>query len=75
MKLYYGDFLDVFFLCKWVDIICFDEVYNLGVQFYVGVFFENLDYIVDVVVIGVLRFLEVVCIYVESIGCLVSLVI
>lgn len=68
MKLRYGDLSDASSLRKWVDLICPDEVYNLGAQSHVGVSFENPDYTADVVATGALRLLEAVRIHIASTG-------
>ncbi|CAM6045059.1 unnamed protein product [Sphagnum compactum] len=68
MKLHYGDLTDASALRKWVDIICPDEVYNLGAQSHVGVSFENPDYTADVVATGALRLLEAVRSHIEATG-------
>eukprot|EP00250_Pteridium_aquilinum_P010685 c19564_g1_i2 orf=281-1333(-) len=68
MKLHYGDLSDASALRKWVDIICPDEVYNLGAQSHVGVSFENPDYTADVVATGALRLLEAVRTHIECTG-------
>lgn len=58
--LYYGDLIDSFnLICIMVEV-WLDEVYNLGVQLYVVVSFEVLEYIVDVDGLGVLWLLEVI---------------
>lgn len=68
MKLHYGDLTDASVMRKWMDIICPDEVYNLGAQSHVGVSFETPDYTADVVATGALRLLEAVRIHIESTG-------
>lgn len=72
MKLHYGDLTDASVMRKWMDIICPDEVYNLGAQSHVGVSFETPDYTADVVATGALRLLEAVRIHIESTGRQVS---
>ncbi len=58
--LHYGDLADAGALRNVLDDILPDEVYNLGAQSHVRVSFDQPEYTVDVVGVGVIRLLEAI---------------
>ena len=56
--LHYGDLSDAGALRNVLDDVQPDEVYNLGAQSHVRVSFDQPEYTVDVVAVGVIRLLE-----------------
>ena len=58
--LHFGDLSDANSLCKIIQEVQPDEIYNLGAQSHVKVSFENPDYTADVDALGVLRILEAI---------------
>ncbi len=66
--LHYGDLADAGALRNLLDEVHPDEVYNLGAQSHVRVSFDQPEYTVDVVALGVLRFLEAIRNYIKHSG-------
>jgi GDPmannose 4,6-dehydratase len=60
LHLHYGDLSDAGALRNVLDEIQPDEVYNLGAQSHVRVSFDQPEYTVDVVGVGVIRLLEAI---------------
>ena len=58
LKLHYGDLTDTSLICKIINDIEPDEIYNLGAMSHVAVSFEIPEYTSDVDAIGTLRILE-----------------
>jgi GDPmannose 4,6-dehydratase len=58
--LHYGDLSDAGALRNVLDDVQLDEVYNLGAQSHVRVSFDQPEYTVDVVGVGVIRLLEAI---------------
>ena len=58
LKLHYGDLTDTSLICKIINDIEPDEIYNLGAMSHVAVSFEIPEYTSDVDGIGTLRILE-----------------
>ena len=58
--LHYGDLTDSSNLNRLLEIICPDEIYNLGAQSHVQISFEVPEYTAEVDAIGVLRFLDAI---------------
>jgi len=58
LHLHYGDLSDAGALRNVLDDVQPDEVYNLGAQSHVRVSFDQPEYTVDVVAVGVIRLLE-----------------
>ena len=58
--LHYGDLSDAGALSNVLDDVQPDEVYNLGAQSHVRVSFDQPEYTVDVVGVGVIRLLEAI---------------
>ena len=58
--LHYGDLSDAGALRNLLDEVQPDEVYNLGAQSHVRVSFDQPEYTVDVVGVGVIRLLEAI---------------
>jgi len=63
--LHYGDLSDAGALRNLLDEIQPDEVYNLGAQSHVRVSFDQPEYTVDVVGVGVIRLLEAIRSYMK----------
>jgi GDPmannose 4,6-dehydratase len=59
-KLHYGDLGDATGLRRIIEQVQPDEVYNLAAQSHVRVSFDQAEYTVDVVALGVLRLLEAI---------------
>ena len=68
LRLHYGDLADAGALRNLLDEVHPDEVYNLGAQSHVRVSFDQPEYTVDVVALGVLRFLEAIRNYIKHTG-------
>lgn len=60
LRLHYGDLTDSSNLCRILEEVQPDEVYNLGAQSHVAVSFESPEYTADVDAIGTLRLLEAI---------------
>jgi GDPmannose 4,6-dehydratase len=60
LHLHYGDLSDTGALRNVLDDVQPDEVYNLGAQSHVRVSFDQPEYTVDVVGVGVIRLLEAI---------------
>jgi GDPmannose 4,6-dehydratase len=58
--LHYGDLTDASNLCRLLQEIQPDEIYNLGAQSHVAVSFESPEYTADVDAMGTLRLLEAI---------------
>jgi GDPmannose 4,6-dehydratase len=58
LHLHYGDLSDAGALRNVLDDVQPDEIYNLGAQSHVRVSFDQPEYTVDVVAVGVIRLLE-----------------
>lgn len=58
LKLHYGDLCDSSSLCKLLDTINPDEVYNIGAQSHVKVSFNIPEYTGDVTGLGTMRLLD-----------------
>ncbi len=57
-KMHYGDLTDATNLCRIIQEIQPDEIYNLGAQSHVKVSFESPEYTANVDALGTLRILE-----------------
>jgi GDPmannose 4,6-dehydratase len=68
LRLHYGDLTDAGALRNVLDEIQPDEVYNLGAQSHVRVSFDQPEYTVDVVGVGVIRLLEAIRSYMKHSG-------
>lgn len=68
LHLHYGDLSDAGALRNLLDEIRPDEVYNLGAQSHVRVSFDQPEYTVDIVGLGVLRLLEAIRSYMKHSG-------
>ena len=68
LRLHYGDLSDAGALRNLLDEIQPDEIYNLGAQSHVRVSFDQSEYTVDVVGLGVLRLLEATRNYIKNSG-------
>ena len=66
--LHYGDLADAGALRNVLDDVRPDEVYNLGAQSHVRVSFDQPEYTVDVVGVGVIRLLEAIRSYMKHSG-------
>lgn len=66
--LHYGDLSDAGALRNVLDDVQPDEVYNLGAQSHVRVSFDQPEYTVDVVGVGVIRLLEAIRSYMKHSG-------
>ncbi len=66
--LHYGDLSDAGALRNVLDEVQPDEVYNLGAQSHVRVSFDQPEYTVDVVGVGVIRLLEAIRSYMKHNG-------
>lgn len=66
--LHYGDLSDAGALRNVLDAIGPDEVYNLGAQSHVRVSFDQPEYTVDIVGVGVIRLLEAIRSYMKHSG-------
>jgi len=66
--LHYGDLSDAGALRNVLDEVQPDEVYNLGAQSHVRVSFDQPEYTVDVVGVGVIRLLEAIRSYMKHTG-------
>jgi len=66
--LHYGDLSDAGALRNVLDDVQPDEVYNLGAQSHVRVSFDQPEYTVDVVGVGVIRLLEAIRSYMKHNG-------
>jgi len=66
--LHYGDLSDAGALSNVLDQVQPDEVYNLGAQSHVRVSFDQPEYTVDVVGVGVIRLLEAIRSYMKHNG-------
>jgi len=66
--LHYGDLSDAGALRNVLDEVQPDEVYNLGAQSHVRVSFDQPEYTVDIVGVGVIRLLEAVRSYMKHSG-------
>ena len=60
LHLHYGDLSDSLAICRLVNGLMPDEVYNLGAQSHVKVSWDQAEYTADVTGIGVLRLLEAI---------------
>jgi len=58
LHLHYGDLANAARLCRLMEQIRPDEVYNLGAQSHVRVSFDQAEYTADIVATGTLRLLE-----------------
>jgi GDPmannose 4,6-dehydratase len=58
LKLHYGDLSDTSMICKIINEIEPDEIYNLGAMSHVAVSFEIPEYTTDIDAVGTLRILE-----------------
>ena len=58
LKLHYGDLSDTSVICKVINEIEPDEIYNLGAMSHVSVSFEIPEYTTDIDAVGTLRILE-----------------
>jgi GDPmannose 4,6-dehydratase len=58
LKLHYGDLSDTSMICKVINEIEPDEIYNLGAMSHVAVSFEIPEYTTDIDAVGTLRILE-----------------
>jgi len=65
LHLHYGDLSDAGAIRNLLDDIHPDEVYNLGAQSHVRVSFDQPEYTVDVVGVGVIRMLEAIRSYMK----------
>jgi len=65
LHLHYGDLSDAGALRNLLDDVQPDEVYNLGAQSHVRVSFDQPEYTVDVVGVGVIRLLEAIRSYMK----------
>jgi GDPmannose 4,6-dehydratase len=68
LHLHYGDLSDAGALRKVLDDVEPQEIYNLGAQSHVRVSFDQPEYTVDVVGVGVIRLLEAVRNYIKHSG-------
>ncbi len=68
LHLHYGDLSDAGALRNVLDDVQPDEVYNLGAQSHVRVSFDQPEYTVDVVGVGVIRLLEAIRSYMKHSG-------
>lgn len=68
VKLHYADLADAGTLRSVLDEVRPDEIYNLGAQSHVRISFDQPEYTVDVVGLGVLRFLEAIRSYLKHGG-------
>ena len=68
LHLHYGDLTDAGALRNLLDKIKPDEVYNLGAQSHVRVSFDQPEYTVDVVGLGVIRMLEAIRSFTDHTG-------
>jgi GDPmannose 4,6-dehydratase len=68
LHLHYGDLSDAGALRNVLDDVAPQEIYNLGAQSHVRVSFDQPEYTVDVVGVGVIRLLEAVRNYVKHSG-------
>jgi GDPmannose 4,6-dehydratase len=68
LNLHYGDLSDAGALRNLLDDVEPDEVYNLGAQSHVRVSFDQPEYTVDVVGLGVIRLLEAIRSYMKHSG-------
>ena len=68
VELHYADLADAGTLRSVLDEVQPDEVYNLGAQSHVRISFDQPEYTVDVVGLGVLRFLEAIRTYLKHGG-------
>ena len=68
LHLHYGDLSDAGALRNVLDEVQPDEVYNLGAQSHVRVSFDQPEYTVDVVGVGVIRLLEAIRSYMKHSG-------
>jgi GDPmannose 4,6-dehydratase len=66
--LHYGDLSDAGALRNVLDEILPDEIYNLGAQSHVRVSFDQPEYTVDVVGVGVIRLLEAIRSHMKTSG-------
>ena len=66
--LHYGDLSDAGALRNVLDDVHPDEIYNLGAQSHVRVSFDQPEYTVDVVGVGVIRLLEAIRSYMKHSG-------
>ena len=67
-RLHYGDLTDAGALRNVLDEIQPDEIYNLGAQSHVRVSFDQPEYTVDVVGLGVIRLLEAIRSHMKTSG-------
>lgn len=68
LHLHYGDLSDAGALRNVLDDVQPDEIYNLGAQSHVRVSFDQPEYTVDVVGVGVIRLLEAIRSYMKHNG-------
>jgi GDPmannose 4,6-dehydratase len=68
LHLHYGDLSDAGALRNVLDDVQPDEVYNLGAQSHVRVSFDQPEFTVDVVGLGVIRLLEAIRSYIKHSG-------
>lgn len=66
--LHYGDLSDAGALRDVLEDVRPDEIYNLGAQSHVRVSFDQPEYTVDVVAVGVIRLLEAIRSYQKHVG-------